>query len=223
MFELPTTVEHYQKLQAEFNRRLYSLYDDAKEIVEQRAAQRDVQRPVWERVPFPIGSLCEVTKRLERIKAQVNRGEKCMVPEAWAQTREDILDAVNYLCFMAVYGDMLHDEMFPVDPGHMDKLGEPPEECAGDTKLSRPSPDTAKVRKPTTEEVEALETQIKAKMQQQQAEGNGEEPASTAKDVHIHDATGDVHIHTAGRQSFLQQAERLREIALETAREGNEA
>jgi len=113
MFGLPSTEKHYQELQKEFNRRLFSVYDDAKEIVEERAEQYDVQRPVWERVSFPHGFLHEITKKIGRLKAQFDQGETCMVPKSWAHTREDILDAANYLLFTAVYGDMLHDEMFP--------------------------------------------------------------------------------------------------------------
>lgn len=112
MFELPSTEVHYQKRQSEFNRRLYAVYDDAKEIVEERAQHYDTQRPVWERVPFPDGFLYEVSKKIGRVKAQTGRGESCMVPAKWAHTREDILDAANYLLFMVVYGDMLFDEMF---------------------------------------------------------------------------------------------------------------
>ena len=113
MFHLPSTEKHFQERQAEFNRQLYHIYDDAKEIVEERATQYDAQRPVWERVSFPHGFMHEVTKKIGRIRAQIDQGEKCMVPDRWAHTRTDILDAANYLLFLAVYGDMLHDEMFP--------------------------------------------------------------------------------------------------------------
>lgn len=117
MFELPSTKEHFRKLQAEFNSRLCAAYDDAKEIVEERAVQYDTQKPVWaDRCTFPGGMLHEVRKKTARIEAQIDEGEKCMVPDRWAHTRGDILDAVNYLLFMAVYGDMLHDELFPLLP-----------------------------------------------------------------------------------------------------------